>query len=138
RECIPGYDPWRCAGESWFDLEAAQRAVDFFQHPTDGCLRHIEGDMAGELFNLEPWQQAIVGNIFGWQKRDRKGRIVRRYREVMIYVPRKNGKALAADTPIPTPSGWVAMGDLSKGDTVFDERGKPCRVTAVTEVMHGR
>ena len=38
------------------------------------------------------------------------------------------GKALALDTPIPTPTGWAAMGDLRDGDTVFDERGQPCRV----------
>src|SRR5207253_1710457 len=41
---------------------------------------------------LKPWQQAGVGNLFGWKRRDEKGRVVRRYREVFLYVPRKNGK----------------------------------------------
>jgi len=45
------------------------------------------------------------------------------------------GKALALDTPIPTPSGWTTMGDLEVGDEVFDENGHVCRVTFVTETM---
>jgi replicative DNA helicase len=47
------------------------------------------------------------------------------------------GKALALDTPIATPTGWTTMGDLSVGDEVFDERGRPCRVTFATPVMLG-
>lgn len=89
---IPGYDPFAMAGDCWFDEDAAQLAIDFFQHPQDGCLRHVEGGLAGELFKLEPWQQAIIANLFGWKRIDDKGREVRRYREAFIYVPRKNGK----------------------------------------------
>ena len=44
----------------------------------------------------------------------------------------KEGKALALDTPIPTPGGWKTMGELQVGDVVFDERGQPCNVTYVT------
>jgi hypothetical protein len=47
-----------------------------------------------------------------------------------------SGKALALDTPIPTPDGWTNMGDLRVGDTVFDERGEPCLVTFVSEIQH--
>lgn len=47
-------------------------------------------------------------------------------------------KALALNTPIPTPSGWTTMGDIKVGDEVFDETGSPCRVTYVTPVVHGR
>ena len=45
------------------------------------------------------------------------------------------GKALAWDTPIPTINGWKLMLAIQVGDMVFDENGKPCRVTFVTEVM---
>ncbi|KAF0844336.1 LAGLIDADG DNA endonuclease family protein [Methylovorus glucosotrophus] len=48
------------------------------------------------------------------------------------------GKALAIDTPIPTPSGWTTMGAIQVGDAVFDESGKPCTVVAATEIMSGR
>ena len=40
---------------------------------------------------------------------------------------RLEGKALAADTPIPTPRGWRHMGDLQAGDQVFDESRAPDR-----------
>lgn len=49
-----------------------------------------------------------------------------------------DGKALATDTPIPTPKGWRTMGDLVPGDAVFAADGTPCRVTGATPVMLGR
>jgi DNA segregation ATPase FtsK/SpoIIIE-like protein len=48
------------------------------------------------------------------------------------------GKALALDTPIPTPHGWSTMGELKVGGQVFDEHGRPCTVVAATAVMHDR
>jgi deoxycytidine triphosphate deaminase len=53
-------------------------------------------------------------------------------------VARLEGKALAVDTPVPTPLGWRTMGDLVPGDTVFDEAGAPTAVIAVTPPMLGR
>ncbi|GAB3230215.1 hypothetical protein GCM10027447_24390 [Glycomyces halotolerans] len=49
-----------------------------------------------------------------------------------------SGKALALDTPIPTPGGWSRMRDLRVGDSVFDEHGRPCAIVAATEVLEGR
>lgn len=46
-------------------------------------------------------------------------------------------KALALDTPIPTPSGWSYMGDLEVGQKVFDDEGYPCSITAVSPIMYG-
>jgi deoxycytidine triphosphate deaminase len=51
---------------------------------------------------------------------------------------RLEGKALALETSVPTPSGWTTMGALRVGDLVFDERGAPCRVVAATEELLGR
>ncbi len=53
-------------------------------------------------------------------------------------VARLEGKALALDTPVPTPTGWRTMGDLEPGDTVFDEAGAPTTIVAATEPMLGR
>lgn len=50
----------------------------------------------------------------------------------------KTGKALALDTPIPTPTGWTTMGDLSEGDVIFDDKGEPCEVLFATPVQHNR
>ena len=48
------------------------------------------------------------------------------------------GKALAVDTPIPTPAGWKPMGELVPGDRVLGMDGKPVEVLAVSEVLLGR
>ena len=51
---------------------------------------------------------------------------------------RLEGKALAVDTPVPTPAGWRTMGELRVGEQVFGMDGTPTRVVAATEVMLGR
>jgi hypothetical protein len=48
------------------------------------------------------------------------------------------GKALAIDTLVPTPTGWTTMGALVAGDEVFDEAGQPCRVVTAWPVLHDR
>ncbi|GFG65549.1 replicative DNA helicase [Mycobacterium kubicae] len=48
------------------------------------------------------------------------------------------GKALALDTPLPTPTGWTTMGDVAVGDELLDADGAPTRVLATTDVMLGR
>jgi hypothetical protein len=60
------------------------------------------------------------------------------WRTWLILAGRAFGKALAIDTPIPTPDGWKTMGELREGDLVFDENGHPTRVTFATGVMEGR
>lgn len=130
---IPGYDPYRDADGCWFDPDEAAKAIGFIERH----LRHVEGAEAGKRFRLEPWQRAIVANLFGWLQKDSRGRVVRRYRQCLLYVPRKNGKAIDIDTPIPTPTGWARMGDLKAGDEVFDECGRVCRVVRAFPVMHG-
>jgi deoxycytidine triphosphate deaminase len=53
-------------------------------------------------------------------------------------VARLEGKALALDTPIPTPMGWRTMGELEPGDVVFDGAGAPTSVVAATPPLLGR
>ena len=48
------------------------------------------------------------------------------------------GKALALDTPLPTPPGWTTMGDVAVGDLLLGADGRPTQVVAATEVMLGR
>lgn len=89
RRGIPGYNPWADADGYRFDLTAAQQAVDFFHE----CLTHTKGELAGKPLTLERWQKAIIGNLFGW-KNKKTG--LRRYRECLIFVARKNGKSTLA------------------------------------------
>lgn len=48
------------------------------------------------------------------------------------------GKALALDTPLPTPDGWTTMGEVAVGDELIGADGRPTRVVAATDVMVGR
>ncbi|MCK4784003.1 MAG: terminase large subunit [Desulfobacteraceae bacterium] len=91
---LPGYDPFRDAGDCWFEQETAQYYIDFIET----CCTHIEGELAGSPFFLETWEKAIIANLFGWQRIDIYGRQVRRFREALVYVPRKNGKTPLAAT----------------------------------------
>ena len=53
-------------------------------------------------------------------------------------VGRIEGKALSIETPVPTPFGWRRMGDLERGDLVFDETGRATLVVDATEVLLDR
>ncbi|HEY6422445.1 MAG TPA: replicative DNA helicase [Pseudonocardiaceae bacterium] len=48
------------------------------------------------------------------------------------------GKALALDTPLPTPTGWTTMGDVAVGDQLMGADGRPTTVLAATDAMRGR
>lgn len=71
-----------------FDKKAAMRAIHFIEK-----LKHTKGEWAGQRFRLEPWQQFVLWNIFGWKNADG----TRRFRYAYIEIARKNGKtALSA------------------------------------------
>ena len=83
---IPNYDADATAEDGmWFDATAADAAIEFI---AEGCV-HIHDPFAGQPIILEPWQEAIVGALFGWKRTDG----TRRYRESFIEVSRKNGKS---------------------------------------------
>jgi len=48
------------------------------------------------------------------------------------------GKALALDTPLPTPDGWTTMGEVQVGDQLIGADGRPTRVVARSDIMLGR
>jgi len=70
-------------GLAW-DRDAALHAIEFFSH-----LRHSTGEWAGQPFDLQPWQQFVVGAVFGWKRADG----LRRFRTAYVEVARKNGKS---------------------------------------------
>lgn len=86
---VPGYDPFANAAGYYLDHQAARDAIEFIET----FCTHVKGKWAGKPLLLEDWQKAIFVNLFGW-KREADG--MRRYREVLIFIPRKNGKTLLA------------------------------------------
>ena len=80
----------RAPSDAWpwvFDEAKASRPCEFIE-----LLPHIKGKWAreGRLIELEPWQCFILTTVFGWVHRATG---LRRFREVYIEVPRKNGKS---------------------------------------------
>ena len=47
-------------------------------------------------------------------------------------------EALSLDTPLPTPSGWTTMGDVSPGEWLLGSSGQPVEVTKTTPVQADR
>lgn len=101
---VPSYDPYRDSAGYHFDEGKARKVLSFFEGH-NGCLTHVKGQQAGKRLVLEDWQRAIIANLFGWVDADGN----RRYREAMIFIPRKNGKSTIA-------GGLVLVGLLVDGE----------------------
>ena len=68
----------------YFDKKEAEKYVNFIQ-----LLSLTKGEWAGKDFLLEDWQAFIVELMCGWKSRETG---YRRYTEVTINIPKKNGK----------------------------------------------
>lgn len=114
-----------------FDRDRANHVCKFLE-----LLPHVKGELArnARTIKLEPWQCFLLTTAFGWI--DGEGN--RRFRKAYVEVARKNAKALALDTPIPTPTGWTTMGAVQPGDQVIGGDGRPCNVTHVSEIFKDR
>ncbi len=73
-----------------FDRDAAERVCKFMQ-----LLPHTKGEWLRRRLKitLEPWQLFFFASGFGWLK---KSDGTRRFRELLLKVPRKNGKSIIA------------------------------------------
>lgn len=68
-----------------WDVQAAKRAIDFFQD----VLRLAGGEHEGRAFKLERSQQFVVGSLFGWKTSDG----YRRFRVAYVEEGKGNGKS---------------------------------------------
>ena len=66
----------------YFDEKAADRVVYFIETH----IRHLKGELGGQLFKLEPFQKTIVRDLFGWKYRDSD---LRRFRTAYICLTEK-------------------------------------------------
>jgi deoxycytidine triphosphate deaminase len=98
-------------------------AIDLADPPKN-LTEHVEID-DGESFVIHPGEFVL-------------GRTQEYVELPNDVVARIEGKALALDTPVPTPDGWRTIGDLESGDWVFAPTGHEIPVTDVSEVMLGR
>lgn len=70
-----------------FDEKKAQRPIDFIER----FCRHSKGELAGTLIRLELFQKAFISALFGFVDAQTG---LRKYRETLFYVARKNGKSV--------------------------------------------
>ena len=89
-----------------FDEEKAKRTVDFIN-----CLKHTKGKWRGQPFELLPWQEAIIRDVFGTVKENG----YRQYNTAYVEIPKKNGKSeLAAGVAL-----YMTCGDNEWGAEVY-------------------
>ena len=67
-----------------FDHNKAERAVTFINN-----LKHTKGVWHGVPFDLLPWQDKIIRDIFGTVKEDG----FRQYNTAYVEIPKKQGKS---------------------------------------------
>ena len=76
-----------CEDGEWEYSEAkANHAINFIEK----YCKHSKGAMGGQAFILEDWQRAMIAACFGFAH---KIDGVRKYRELILIVARKNGKS---------------------------------------------
>lgn len=61
-----------------------------------------------------------------------------RYHKCLLMASRQLGKALDLNTIIPTPEGFKRLEDLTVGDYVYSELGKPIKIIAESEVFYDK
>jgi replicative DNA helicase len=112
------------ASAALLEPEAAERAITIERRQHD-LVEHVE---RGKL-DLAPWPFRRLTEMTGglWP-----GHLT------IIIGHSTHGKALALDTPVPTPDGWRTMGSLERGDVVFGADGSPVRVDHAWPVLLGR
>jgi len=86
---------------------------------------YIITDGKRETINLHPFQRNAL-------------RTFRENKKNIMCTSRQIGKALAIETPIPTPNGWTTMGELKDGDVIYDNNGSKTNVIKAWDVMHDR
>ncbi|HTJ74353.1 MAG TPA: replicative DNA helicase [Acidimicrobiales bacterium] len=121
--------------------EAEAMVFDVAQRRVTDSMATIRDLLSAQLDHLEALferNQEITGVPTGFIDLDRQLAGLQPSNLIIVGGRPGTGKALALDTPIPTPTGWTTMGELRVGDDVIDSGGQPCRVTFATPVMHER
>jgi replicative DNA helicase len=115
-------------------FQVAQRRVSDTMAP----IRDLLSESLDRLEQLYERGEAITGIPTGYVDLDELLSGMQPSNLIVVGARPAMGKALAVDSPVPTPTGWSTMAELRPGDTVFDERGEACRVLYVSPVFRDR
>lgn len=69
-----------------YDQKKADRAVRFIN-----CLKHTKGKFFGKPFDMLPWQEKIIRDIYGTVRDEDPS--IRQYNTAYIEIPKKQGKS---------------------------------------------
>lgn len=75
--------------EYYYDNELAHRPITFIEN----FVKHYKGVKASEPFHLDLWQRVIISATFGFVHKETK---LRKYKELLLIIGRKNGKSAMA------------------------------------------
>lgn len=101
-------------------------------------LADIIGPTFDEIDAAQGRGEGLTGVPTGYSDFDRLTNGLHGGQMIVVAARPAVGKALALDTPLPTPTGWTTMGNVAVGDHLVAADGTPTRVVAATEVMQGR
>lgn len=96
KQMIKRYKKWKKRKDIFWDNDKANDMLYF----TETFLKHAKGKWAGQPLILESWQKFFFANIYGWQKYNEYGKVVRVIRNAYLQVPKKNGKTIMGGSPI--------------------------------------
>lgn len=94
-------------GEYFYSPKRANHILEF----AENYCHHYQGKQGGKLVKLELWEKAMLAAIFGFI--DING--VRKYREAMLIIGKKNGKSLLASIV----GNYMLIADGEPGPEVY-------------------
>lgn len=113
------------AGGYVFDEGRAVRPIEFMEQ----FCRHSKGEWAGQPVTLELFQKAYISALFGFIRADTG---LRRYRETLFMVGRKNGKS----TLLAGIALYMLIADNEPGAEVYSTATKKDQARIVFDETH--
>jgi phage terminase large subunit-like protein len=108
-----------------FDSDRAKRPVEFIER----FCKHSKGEWAGKQVHLELFQKAYISALFGFVH---KNTGLRKYRETLFMVARKNGKS----TMLAGIALYMMMADGEYGAEVYSIATKKDQARIVFDETH--
>ncbi|AXF57421.1 terminase large subunit [Salicibibacter kimchii] len=112
-------------GQYIFDEEKANKPIAFIER----FCKHSKGQWAGKPIKLELFQKSYISALFGFIDRDTG---LRRFKESMFYVARKNGKS----TMLAGIALYMFIADNEGGAEIYSLASKRDQATILFDEAH--
>lgn len=112
-------------------LKAARRRVEQVRIGAMGAGAFAPGYAGDPVGFIEHHLKSFL-----WSKQREICQALLHHDRIAVKSCHNSGKALALNTPLPTPIGWTNMSAVRVGDRLIDEHGIPCTVIAVSSIEH--